>query len=314
MSHLSKTIEPIALKATSLYKTEASWNLLRGEETVRNFSLTGDTILRFVVLSVILLMVFELGRLRKYRPIIPIALLLINLGDVVEIGVKRLPSVDKEYNFPTTPAIDFLRKDKTLFRVTSSYNIHKTPPVARDNLLLPYGIATPSIYESLVPKNPLLIKKDWDRLGVKYFLVAPNALPPKPNMAKVYSGAVDIYENMDVFPRIYFSKDNGITPDRGVMVRIEQYVSGDIKFLIDSPEEGVVIVGERFFPGWKAKANGRKTALDEFMNQFMKIDVLSGESNIELKYRPESVSIGLTISIFALTICALAVALDSRRR
>ena len=315
-SYLIRKIEPIALTTTSYYKTETSWNLLRGQETVKNFSLTGNATIRFAIISLILLSFMELIRRRKkYLIFAPIFFLLFNTANTLQIAWQRLPSVNHKYDFPTTPAIDFLKKDKSLFRILSSYNINTSSPVTRPNMLLPYSISIPMIYEALIPKFPLLKKKEWNRLGVKYFLVALGTTFRKegmPNVKKVYSGEIDIYENSDVFPRIYFSKDGGITPDRTTKIEISQYTSGDIRFSINAPQEGDIIIGERFYPGWKGKANGSKVPLKEFMNQLQKISVSEGKTNVELRYKPFSVLLGGLLSLAGIFLCCISI--FTRRR
>ena len=113
-----------------------------------------------------------------------------------------------------TPSLKFLQNQPGKFRVASSWNGASELPTARPNLLMLYGLDDPRVSESLVPANPLLEAKDWSALNVRYFVVPPKSAPPSGEWRLAWTGEVDIYENLAVLPRAYFTTELEFGKDR----------------------------------------------------------------------------------------------------
>lgn len=63
---------------------------------------------------------------------------------------------------------------------------------------------------------------------------------------------------------------------------------------------GVVVFNNAFYPGWKAKVNGQKTAVNLVDYAFPGIYIQSGEFNLIFEYAPRSFSYGALISLITL--------------
>ena len=199
---LTEKAEQIGLKATSFYKFDIAWQREKAQETVQNFTLGGQAVARFSVLAALV----ALGLFICKQPaLLCAAAVTLNTVDLTEFACRMCPSVPSQFNYVRTPSLEFLQSQPGKFRVMSSWNRDSEPPTARSNVLMLYGLDDPRISESLFPGNPLLDAADWNALNVRYFIVPPGSAPPPGEWRLAWSGEVDIYENLAVQPRAYFT-------------------------------------------------------------------------------------------------------------
>lgn len=81
---------------------------------------------------------------------------------------------------------------------------------------------------------------------------------------------------------------------------ISQYENNYIKANISSPENGIVVFSEVYFPAWKAYVNGQQSDLYKVNGNMRAVAVEKGESIVELKYQSERFSSGMWITIVTL--------------
>jgi hypothetical protein len=168
-----------------------------------------------------------LSRLRSARTRLAVGLGAIGLAaaDLFSFAFGYNPEIEPGQYFPTTPAIEFLQRDRGLHRILSQ------PGVLPPNTHLACGLASASGYDSVEleryrallsllssdpngryflkeiryfdrPDSPIL-----DLLGVKYA-----ALPEKQGLDPArwrlaHDGEVAIYENLRAMPRAFVAKD-----------------------------------------------------------------------------------------------------------
>jgi len=138
------------------------------------------------------------------KPLAAAVVLLGAVGELLWLGMGYNPAIDRADYYPTTPAIEFLRREASGGRF-----------VGMGTLLLPntaavYGLedvrgtdfATVRRYEELVTGEsgdfyfgirPRPLPPYWALLDVKYALTTPDARPPAPPSEKVYDGEIAIY-------------------------------------------------------------------------------------------------------------------------
>jgi hypothetical protein len=165
--------------------------------------------------------------LGKKRWSVAFAVLLTGLlgYDLITFGWGYNTLVEQKEVFPSTPSIEFLRRQTGPFRVVSD-----TGHGLYVNALQPFGIQEIGGYASVYPErvNKLmsaieygpsaLIGMRFDRwvmfsnvqhplfdlLNVRYVLTAPNSpLPPNLKFKLVFAGDLLVYENLAVFPRAF---------------------------------------------------------------------------------------------------------------
>jgi len=260
---------------------------------VDNFTLHGPAILRFTVLAV------AAGCLLVFRRRETVFLcVVLNTGDLVELAWRTFPSTPARDEYPDTLGLKFLKEQPGLFRLTSNWNLDTEYPTARPNQLLPYGLDDARVYHSLVPKNPLFARQDWDGLNVRFFITPPTGAAPSADWPCVYRGEVNIYENPHVRPRVEFSSGR---------VEIECYVSGHIVVKVVAEQSGKLLVREHAYPGWVAAVDGQQTPWREADGMWMSVPVSAGSHVVTLDYRPGSVRWGLAITGLALLIVTIVV-------
>lgn len=82
----------------------------------------------------------------------------------------------------------------------------------------------------------------------------------------------------------------------------------------DTNEGGWLVVGDAFFPGWRASVNGEAATIYPAFHALRALKVPAGRSTVEMVYTPAAFRIGLAFSGAALVAMAVAAALASSRR
>jgi len=295
---LTARVEKFSNSGTSFYKVDTEWQQQKVRATVQNFTLHGRAVVRFA--AVALLTILAIISCRK-TVVLATVFLLLNTADLVEWAWHTTPSVSAAYDYPPAPSLAFLQKQTGLFRAASAWQADQEFPTARPNLLLPYGLDDPRAYESLVPANPLLKAGDWSALNVRFFIVPPGHPSPTGQWQPAYQGEVDIYENSAVEPRVYFTTALETPPARDDSVRVTSYVSGDVRVTVNAPQDGWVVIGERSYPGWRARVKGQPAFIKLARGLWQAVPVRAGQNDVTLRFRPASLCWGALLSIAGLT-------------
>lgn len=90
------------------------------------------------------------------------------------------------------------------------------------------------------------------------------------------------------------------TPPEDVQVAVEGYEPEYIRLNVDTPEDGLLVVSEWYYPGWTASIDGTETPILETNAGLRGLFVPAGTHNIEFAYRPLSVMIGAVVTILSL--------------
>jgi hypothetical protein len=299
---LTSKAEAIGLRKTTFLKSDVAWQQQKARETVRNFSLSGNAVLRFGALA--LIVAGLLVTAPRHAAAAALVCVVLNTADLLEVSWRTFPSVPRLFEYPTTPALQFLQRQPGLFRVASRWNLQTEQPTAPPNMLMMHNLADPRVYGALVPKNPLLDAQDWNAVNVRFFIVPPKAKPPREDWQLAYSGEVDIYENPHVQPRVSFVKDPTSASSEPAEIHIEEYVSGHIVVEVVARQAGWLIVRERLYPGWRATVNGRPAELHEAQGLWQAVAVPAGSSRVVLSFRPRLVYAGAAVTILGLLVVA----------
>jgi Bacterial membrane protein YfhO len=105
--------------------------------------------------------------------------------------------------------------------------------------------------------------------------------------------------------------DSGSAP--AGTARIVRYQADRVTIDANLTRPGVVVVGDNWYPGWKAKVDGRSVDVDR-VDYVMRGTVAgAGHHRIEYRYQPASWRIGWIVSLLSLLALAGAVVLERRR-
>jgi hypothetical protein len=179
-----------------------------------------------------------------------------------------------------------------------------------------------------------------------------NVLRPAPALIDEREG-LRVYENPRALPRARYIPQVEVVPDphaqllrlangnddlaRLALVENEPPAgfrgvaphagTGAVHFVADDPEHlvidvqaserGFLLLTDHYFPGWEADVNGAPVPIQQANFLFRLIEVPAGSSQVELRYRPRSLTIGAIVSgvtLATVAIMLIASARGGRRR
>src|SRR5207302_11129676 len=107
-----------------------------------------------------------------------------------------------------------------------------------------------------------------------------------------------------------------LATDRGGQgsARITAYEASAVKIHTSASADAWLVLSDTFYPGWTAAVDGQPVTVLRGDVLFRVVPVPAGEHEVEFRFEPASVRLGLSISISALLvlICALAFAQAGR--
>ena len=77
---------------------------------------------------------------------------------------------------------------------------------------------------------------------------------------------------------------------------------------------GVLVLGDNYYPGWKATVNGRSADVERVDYLFRGVRVGPGASTVEFSYEPLSWRVGWIVTLLALIGLVAAAGIGWRRR
>jgi hypothetical protein len=175
-----------------------------------------------------------------------------------------------------------------------------------------------------------------DFFGIRYSLGnAPNRPGTEGAQREVFQGTsgVKVFENPSAYPRVWavhqaialpagmaardalnspqFNPlrtvfvETGPTPKLencdpgGDAVRMPLHGANRVRITAHLGCRGMVILTDAWFPGWRASVDGRGVAIDEVYGAVRGVTVEAGDHVIEMRYRPGSVMLGGSMTLFA---------------
>lgn len=79
--------------------------------------------------------------------------------------------------------------------------------------------------------------------------------------------------------------------------KISKYSGNNVDVMVQTPQNGLLVLSDVFYPGWKAYIDGQKTSVKRVNYIFRGVVVPEGQHTIQFKYEPESFRNGLLISM-----------------
>lgn len=98
------------------------------------------------------------------------------------------------------------------------------------------------------------------------------------------------------------------------VVGIEERRPEQIVVRVRSDGEALVVLNERWDPGWRALVDGKPASLYETDCVLMGVPIRDGEHTVEFIYQPRGLIIGRVVSLASLAVCMLLLLAPLRRR
>jgi len=113
-----------------------------------------------------------------------------------------------------------------------------------------------------------------------------------------------LYRNEYVYPRAWMAKTNSHDLDEIIPLDI-QYWSSD-QIVIEAQGSGVLVLSELAYPGWQVFVDGKKNQMDTVFGILRSVRLRgSGNHIVVFSYQPIWLYIGLTLSVFTITMLSI---------
>lgn len=186
--------------------------------------------------------------------------------------------------------------------LTPNWNLPQNIPLINGyTTLLPL-----SIYEDFAKENEdpginnlsqiMIGDPNLDNWAVRYYLVDtwfPSYDEVFPEKLVAEAGSWRLYENTSAKPRFRDELGNSLP----TQIVVETPHRLDLE--INDNSADVLIMADRFEPGWQATVNGEPAEVTDFQGQ-RQVKLKQGSNNVSLEYWPKSFSMGLVLSGFTL--------------
>lgn len=140
-------------------------------------------------------------------------------------------------------------------------------------------------------------------------IIATKASPVQPNAYKSKSvvGDAIVYE-IDAKPRAEVIGD----PDAKIAYQSVQ--PAQIQIDVETQKGGLLLIRDTWFPGWKATVNDQPTPIERADGAFRSIKLAAGQHEVQLRYQPRTIYLGIAISSAMFAVCLSSLAYRSRKK
>jgi hypothetical protein len=188
-----------------------------------------------------------------------------------------------------------------------------------------------------------------DILNAKYILVDPKTPLQGGSFKEVFNGKDAIlYQNLNAFPRAFIVHSAKFIPDkqaifqellskdfdprsyaiveegapafpnapaqRSPQPKIISYAADKITIEADLSGPGLLVLGDTYYPGWKALVDGRETKILKANYVMRAVELPQGRHRVEFYYSPASFRIGAAVSLTALLIAGYLLIRSRKQR
>ncbi len=284
------------------------------------------------------------------RRFLSMAMILLVLVDLFTInGYKGLPEEGAENLWRTTPLIGIPQGDPDIFRLSNEWQlpgnygcVFRLEDIGGAS---PLKIRWYDELASAVPEARL-----WRLMNVKYVITYRKAVSAPSEI--VYQeaqgdGASYLHRLADLAPRAFvaYKARGGVVDDEALRLLADEEfdpfeeailagpvppglsggtgASSSARILERSPQrlvveveaeaEGLLVLSEVFYPGWKAWVDGDEVAILRAQHALRAVPVARGTHRVVMTFEPLSVKIGLAVSALALVLSLGFLAWDWRR-
>jgi hypothetical protein len=105
-----------------------------------------------------------------------------------------------------------------------------------------------------------------------------------------------------------------LVADRGGQgtARVTAYGADDVRIHTSSTGDAWLVLSDTYYPGWTAAVDGHPTTVMRGDVLFRVVAVPGGEHDVEFRFEPASIKLGLPISVVALAVVAIALVVAGR--
>ncbi len=94
---------------------------------------------------------------------------------------------------------------------------------------------------------------------------------------------------------------------------IRDYKNNSIALDVETDRDGVLVLSEMYYPGWKAYVDGAETAVFSVDYNLRGMIVPRGSHHVEVRFKPEFLALGGMISVGTLLVCGIGLAASTMK-
>lgn len=117
--------------------------------------------------------------------------------------------------------------------------------------------------------------------------------------------AANLFRALEVWPRAYWTRDPEDGPPQAA-VEIGHYGTDRAQMRLEAPTDGWLVFADAYYPGWRARVDGREEAVRRVQQLFRAVPVRAGLHVVDWRYDPLSVKAGSLVSLAAFGFLLLA--------
>ena len=106
-----------------------------------------------------------------------------------------------------------------------------------------------------------------------------------------------IYQNLDNYPHAWVEQ-----ADKVYLNRVSDLKITPNRIILSAAGPGTLVLSEIAYPGWKASINGHAASIDTAYDVLRAVQLQDGENNIILQFQPDTLYIGIGITLFTILI------------
>lgn len=265
-----------------------------------------------VALLAALLAAYGLSKIKNQK--IVFLSIVIFLAESLFIFSKRLENINS-LNFSSEEIYQFLTNDQDFFRVYCTTYCFNPQLLSKYRIQILTG-ETPIQNASLVKFLEKAGNYNYDRFAVIFppYQVWQVKNPPIPNSqllgaasVKYVASTYDIkdqdfkfikkFNNLYLFENAKF-KQRFSFEDQNDRITILKYTPSSIDLSFKKTDTWAsLVISENYYPGWYAYIDGQKFQVEKHDQFFQKIIIPPGTEFVQIKYQPQSLLAGKTITI-----------------
>ena len=123
----------------------------------------------------------------------------------------------------------------------------------------------------------------------------------------------------DPLREVVLDSNISLAPSAGSSAKLDirRYENSIVNVATDANGEGILVLADSYYPGWKAFVDGKETAILRANHFYRAVRLPGGEHKVEFRYEPRSFKIGAMISLatlFLMTLISISVFVKQRKR
>jgi hypothetical protein len=172
------------------------------------------------------------------------------------------------------------------------------------------AVASQRVYEESAGQDSTYLHRLAEQYPRAYVVHQAEVLGEPETLERLTDAAFDPLETVVLTEKPALAMGGGSSA-AGSTARVVSYGPSRIVVDVDAVGDGILVMSEVFYPGWRAHVDGNPTQIHRANHAFRAVEVEAGSHRVELAYEPLSLKLGSVVSLASLVLI-VAVAIRGR--